>query len=55
VYHNRAQAWLQKAESLPEGRERKACFALAKDYARLAKLLDVQQGPGALPMDIGWK
>ena len=43
-YRNRATAWLQKAESLPEGRERDACFALAEGYLKLAALLEVQQG-----------
>ena len=43
-YRNRATAWLQKAESLPAGRERDACFALAEGYLNLAKLLEVQQG-----------
>jgi hypothetical protein len=42
VCRNRARAWLQKAESLPEGREREACFTLAEDYARFAKLIEAQ-------------
>jgi hypothetical protein len=41
-YRNRATAWLQKAESLPEGREREACFALAEGYVRLAELLEAR-------------
>ena len=53
-YRNRATAWLQKAESLPEGYEREACFALAEGYVRLAELLEVQPvtsiaGGSALP------
>jgi hypothetical protein len=44
VCRNRARAWLQKAESLPEGREREACFTLAEDYVRFAKLIEAQQG-----------
>jgi hypothetical protein len=43
-YRNRATAWLQKAESLPAGRERDACLALADGYTRLAVLLETQQG-----------
>jgi hypothetical protein len=39
-YRNRATAWLQKAESLPKGHEREACFALAEGYVRLAELLE---------------
>ena len=45
-YRNRALAWRQKAESLPEGRERDACFALAEGYERLAKLLEARKAPG---------
>ena len=44
-YRNRALAWLQKAESLPEGRERDACFALAEGYERLAELLEPRKAP----------
>jgi hypothetical protein len=43
-YRNRATAWLQKAESLPVGRERDACFVLAEGYLNLARLLEAQQG-----------
>ena len=43
-YRNRATAWLQKAESLPAGRERDACLALAQGYLKLAELLEAQQG-----------
>jgi hypothetical protein len=43
-YRNRATAWLQKGESLPEGREREACFVLAEGYVR-AELLEAQQSP----------
>ena len=43
-YRNRATAWLQKAESLPAGRERDACQILADGYLNLAKLLEAQQG-----------
>ena len=28
----------------PRGREREACFTLAKDYVRFAKLIEAQQG-----------
>ena len=41
-YRNRATAWLQKAESLPEGREREACVVLAEGYVRLAELIEAQ-------------
>jgi hypothetical protein len=44
-YRNRATAWLQKAESLPEGHEREACFVLAEGYVRLAELIEAQQSP----------
>ena len=43
-YRNRATAWLQKAESLPEGHEREACFVLAGGYVKLAALIEAQQG-----------
>src|SRR4051812_26030765 len=43
-YRNRATAWLQKAESLPEGHEREACFALAEGYVRLAEFIEAPQG-----------
>ena len=43
-YRTRATAWLQKAESLPAGRERDACFALAEGYRKLAELLETPQG-----------
>jgi hypothetical protein len=43
-YRNRATAWLQKAETLPAGRERDACVVLAEGYLNLAKLLEAQQG-----------
>jgi hypothetical protein len=43
-YRNRATAWLQKAESLPAGRERDACQVLADGYLNLAKLLEARQG-----------
>jgi hypothetical protein len=43
-YRNRATAWLQKAETLPAGRERDACLVLADGYLNLAKLLEAQQG-----------
>ena len=43
-YRNRATAWLQKAESLPEGRERDACFVLSEGYRKLAELLELRQG-----------
>jgi hypothetical protein len=41
-YRNRATAWLQKAETLPAGREQDACLALAEGYQRLAELLEAQ-------------
>jgi len=44
-YRKRAVAWLQKAETLPEGRERDACFALAEGYERLAELLEAPKAP----------
>jgi hypothetical protein len=44
VYRNRATAWLQKAETLPEGHERKACIVLAEGYVRLAELIEAQPG-----------
>lgn len=43
-YRNRATAWLQKAESLTEGREREACLALAEGYVKLAELIEAQKG-----------
>ena len=43
-YRNRATAWLQKAESLPEGHEREACFVLAEGYVRLAELIEAPLG-----------
>jgi hypothetical protein len=43
-YRNRATAWLQKAESLPEGRERDACSVLSEGYQKLAELLELRQG-----------
>jgi hypothetical protein len=43
-YLNRATAWLQKAETLPAGRERDACLTLADGYTKLAELLEAQQG-----------
>jgi hypothetical protein len=43
-YRNRATAWLQKAESMPAGRERDACLVLADGYTKLAELLEAQQG-----------
>jgi hypothetical protein len=43
-YRNRATAWLQKAESLPAGRERDACLSIAEGYLKLAELLEAQQG-----------
>jgi hypothetical protein len=43
-YRNRATAWLQKAETLPAGRERDACLTLADGYTKLAELLEAQQG-----------
>ena len=43
-YRNRATAWLHKAESLPGGREREACLALAEGYVKLAELLEAHQG-----------
>ena len=47
-YRNRATAWLQKAESLPEGREREACFVLAEGYVRLAELIETQQSTSVI-------
>ena len=47
-YRNRATAWLQKAESLPEGREREACFVLAEGYVRLAELIEAQQSTSVI-------
>jgi hypothetical protein len=35
---------LHKAESLPEGREREACLALAESYVKPAELLEAHQG-----------
>ena len=51
VYRNRATAWLQKAESLPEGHEREACLALAEGYVRLASLskLKTRRPPSSCP------
>ena len=43
-YRNRAAAWLQKAETLPAGREREACLTLADGYTKLAELLEAKQG-----------
>jgi hypothetical protein len=47
-YRNRATAWLQKAESLPEGPEREACFVLAEGYVRLAELIEAQQSASVI-------
>ena len=44
----RATAWLQRAESLPEGREREACLTLAEGYVRLAELIEAQDAPAAV-------
>ena len=53
VYRNRATAWLQKAESLPEGHEREACLALAEGYVRLAELIEAQDAPAAVELPKG--
>jgi hypothetical protein len=52
-YRNRATAWLQRAESLPEGREREACLTLAEGYVRLAELIEAQDAPGAVELPKG--
>ena len=52
-YRNRATAWLQKGESLPEGPEREACFVLAEGYVRLAELIEAQDAPAAVELPKG--
>jgi hypothetical protein len=44
TYRNRAQMWREKADALPEGRERNACLTLAEGYAHLAALIDEAKG-----------
>jgi hypothetical protein len=39
----------QFSETLPAGRERKACLGLAEGYVKLAALLEAQQGPVGNP------
>jgi hypothetical protein len=43
-YQARARAWREKADTLPEGRERDACLALAEGYANLADLIEEAEG-----------
>jgi hypothetical protein len=43
-YRNRARMWREKADALPEGKEREACLALAEGYANLAGLVDEAGG-----------
>jgi hypothetical protein len=40
TYRERSRQWREKADSLPPGRERDACVALAEGYAGLAKLIE---------------
>jgi hypothetical protein len=40
VYRQRAEAWRQKAASLPKGHEAAHCREIAEEYAELASLLD---------------
>jgi hypothetical protein len=36
--------WREKADALPEGKERDACLALAEGYANLAGLIEEAAG-----------
>ena len=45
-YRERAKEWLDKAASLPEGRERDACVTLAEGYEKLAELLEARRPDG---------
>jgi hypothetical protein len=40
TYLARAQKWRKEAETLPPGKERDACTALAEGYADLAALIE---------------
>ena len=40
LYRQRAEAWRQKAASLPKGHEAAHCREIAEEYAELASLLD---------------
>jgi len=43
IYRARAQQWLEKAEKLPEGDERKACLVIAEGYSKLVALIEKDQ------------
>jgi hypothetical protein len=40
LYRDRARRWREEAESLPPGKDRDACIALAQGYSNLAALID---------------
>ena len=39
-YRDRAKRWREEAESLPNGKDRDACMALAEGYINLAALIE---------------
>jgi hypothetical protein len=40
IYRDRAKKWQDEAETLPAGKDRDACMALAEGYANLAALIE---------------
>jgi hypothetical protein len=40
LYRDRARRWREEAESLPAGKDRDACMALAEGYTKLAALIE---------------
>jgi len=48
-YRDRATAWLQKADALPDGPERETCLLIAAGYTKLARLLEARQGLSSEP------
>ena len=48
TYRARATQWRQKAETLPLGKEKDACLALAEGYADLAALI-ARESPSGPP------